>query len=88
MPEFANQSDLVAANERRHRTATAYNVAATRKALRVLGKRARQRMAEAGKLRLALPNATLAELGALADPPLSKDAIAGRLRRLLEQAGR
>lgn len=86
MREVPNQALLVAANERRHRNATAYNVAATRKALRVLGKSAPPRLAEAGRLRLAHPDATLTELGALANPPLGKDVIAGRLRRLLECA--
>jgi DNA-binding transcriptional regulator WhiA len=43
---------------------------------------------KAGRLRLAHPNASLAELGALADPPMSKDAIAGLLRRLIRRANR
>ena len=30
--------------------------------------------------------ASLEELGALADPPMTKDAIAGRIRRLLAMA--
>lgn len=30
--------------------------------------------------------ASLEELGALADPPLTKDAVAGRIRRLLAMA--
>ena len=37
----------------------------------------------AGLLRLAHPELTLTELAALADPPLTKDAISGQLRRLL-----
>ena len=32
--------------------------------------------------------ASLEELGALADPPLTKDAIAGRIRRLVAMADR
>ena len=40
----------------------------------------------AGELRLEHPEATLSELGKLADPPLSKDALAGRLRRLCKKA--
>jgi DNA-binding transcriptional regulator WhiA len=31
-------------------------------------------------------NASLEELGALADPPMTKDAVAGRIRRLLAMA--
>jgi DNA-binding protein WhiA len=38
------------------------------------------------ELRLRHPEATLAELGELATPPLSKAAVAGRLRRLVERA--
>ena len=45
-------------------------------------------LAEAGRLRLAHPDLGLPELAARADPPLSKDALAGRLRRLVTLAGR
>jgi DNA-binding protein WhiA len=38
----------------------------------------------AGQLRLNHPDASLEELGRLADPPITKDAIAGRIRRLLQ----
>jgi DNA-binding transcriptional regulator WhiA len=41
---------------------------------------------EAGELRLAHKQASLEELGQLADPPLTKDAVAGRIRRLLATA--
>jgi DNA-binding transcriptional regulator WhiA len=37
-------------------------------------------------LRLEHSQASLEELGALGDPPLTKDAIAGRIRRLLAMA--
>jgi cell division protein WhiA len=40
----------------------------------------------AGELRLKHPQASLEELGALADPPMTKDAVAGRIRRLLALA--
>lgn len=40
---------------------------------------------QAGRLRLAHPNATLAELAAMCDPPVSKDTLAGRLRRFVER---
>lgn len=42
----------------------------------------------AGRLRLDHPDLGLADLAARADPPLSKDALAGRLRRLLALAAR
>ncbi len=45
-------------------------------------------LAEAGRLRLAHPDLGLPELAARAEPPLSKDALAGRLRRLLTLAAR
>ncbi len=45
-------------------------------------------LADAGRLRLAHPDLGLADLAARADPPLSKDALAGRLRRLLTLARR
>ena len=40
----------------------------------------------AGDLRITHKQASLEELGALSDPPLTKDAIAGRIRRLLAMA--
>jgi len=42
----------------------------------------------AGRLQMAHRQASLEEPGQLADPPLTKDAIAGRIRRLLAMAGR
>ena len=45
-------------------------------------------LADAGRLRLAHPDLGLGDLAALAEPPLSKDALAGRLRRLLTLAHR
>ena len=39
-----------------------------------------------GRLRLEHRQASLEELGALADPPMTKDAVAGRIRRLLATA--
>ena len=43
---------------------------------------------EAGKLRVEHRQASLEELGRLADPPMTKDAVAGRIRRLLSMADR
>ncbi len=42
----------------------------------------------AGELRIKHRQASLEELGQLADPALTKDAIAGRIRRLLALADR
>ncbi len=72
------------------RTAHAANTAATRvhRALHVLGDRAPEHLAAAGALRLHHRHATLGELGRLADPPLSKDTVAGRIHRLVALADR
>jgi DNA-binding transcriptional regulator WhiA len=40
----------------------------------------------AGELRLKHKQASLDELGHLATPPMTKDAVAGRIRRLLAMA--
>jgi len=56
------------------------------RALDILGDTAPQHLSTAGKLRLDHRQASLEELGASADPPLTKDAIAGRIRRLLALA--
>ena len=60
--------------------------ARVRAALAVLGEDAPAHLLATGRLRLAHPQATLEQLGALADPPISKDAVAGRIRRLLALA--
>ena len=46
----------------------------------------RHRLKERGELRLQHKQASLEELGQLHEPPLTKDAIAGRIRRLLAMA--
>lgn len=43
-------------------------------------------IAVAGRLRLQYPEKSAEELGKLIEPALTKDAVAGRLRRLLKQA--
>lgn len=72
------------------RSALAAVAAATRakRALVILGDDAPEHLATAGKLRMEHPQANLEELGQLADPPMTKDAIAGRIRRLLSMADR
>lgn len=47
-----------------------------------------EHLASAGKLRVEHRQASLEELGRLADPPMTKDAVAGRIRRLLSMADR
>ena len=50
------------------------------------GRQIKPELRMAGELRLAHPTASLSELGNLADPPISKDAVAGRMRRLYRMA--
>jgi DNA-binding protein WhiA len=56
------------------------------RALEILGDSVPDHLSAAGHLRLEHKQASLEELGALADPPMTKDAIAGRIRRLLALA--
>lgn len=53
------------------------------RALVILGADVREHRAVAVALRCAHPWVSLEELGRLAEPPLSEDAVAGRIRRLL-----
>jgi len=74
------------ANLRRSARAAVAAGARVDRALEILGDEAPEHLAVAGRLRLDHKQASLEELGALADPPLTKDAIAGRIRRLLAMA--
>jgi DNA-binding protein WhiA len=71
------------ANLRRSARAAVAAAARVTRALEILADEAPNHLTSAGQLRLAHRQASLEELGALADPPLTKDAIAGRIRRLL-----
>ncbi len=74
------------ANLRRSARAAVAAGARVERALEILGAGAPRHLVVAGELRLKHRQASLEELGALADPPLTKDAIAGRIRRLLAMA--
>lgn len=74
------------ANLRRSARAAVAAGARVQRALEILGDEAPAHLIEAGKLRVEHKQASLEELGRLADPPLTKDAIAGRIRRLLATA--
>jgi cell division protein WhiA len=76
------------ANLRRSARAAVAASARVERALQILGNDAPDHLAEAGKLRIEHGQASLEELGQLADPPMTKDAIAGRIRRLLTMADR
>ncbi|MFF5259456.1 DNA-binding protein WhiA [Actinomadura viridis] len=74
------------ANLRRSARAAVAAGARVARALEILGEDAPEHLVNAGRLRLEHKQASLEELGQLADPPLTKDAIAGRIRRLLAMA--
>src|SRR5437660_10837594 len=74
------------ANLRRSARAAVAAAARVERALRLLGEDAPEHLATAGNLRLANRQASLEELGQLSDPPMTKDAVAGRIRRLLAMA--
>ena len=74
------------ANLRRSARAAVAAGARVARALEILGQDAPDHLLQAGRLRLEHANASLEELGALADPPMTKDAVAGRVRRLLAMA--
>jgi hypothetical protein len=74
------------ANLRRSARAAVAAGARVERALEILGGQAPTHLIEAGRLRLTHKQASLEELGQLANPPLTKDAVAGRIRRLLALA--
>jgi DNA-binding protein WhiA len=74
------------ANMRRSARAAVAAGSRVQRALEILGEDVPQHLRHAGELRLAHKQASLEELGALADPVMTKDAVAGRIRRLLAMA--
>ncbi|RII42123.1 DNA-binding protein WhiA [Galactobacter valiniphilus] len=74
------------ANLRRSAQAAVAAGARVARALQILGDDVPEHLRDAGTLRLQHKDASLDELGRLADPQLTKDAIAGRIRRLLAMA--
>ena len=62
--------------------------ARVQRALEILGPDVPDHLLSAGELRVQHRQASLEELGQLADPPMTKDAVAGRIRRLLSMADR
>ncbi|MDK6499460.1 DNA-binding protein WhiA, partial [Escherichia coli] len=71
------------ANLRRSAQAAVTAGAKVERALEILGDEVPDHLRYAGRLRLEHKQASLDELGRLADPPMTKDAVAGRIRRLL-----
>ena len=76
------------ANLRRSARAAVAAAARVERALELLGEDVPEHLAEAGQLRVQHRQASLEELGQLAQPPMTKDAVAGRVRRLLSMADR
>ncbi len=76
------------ANLRRSARAAVAAAARVERALEILGDSVPSHLAAAGLLRVEHRQASLEELGRLADPPMTKDAVAGRIRRLLSMADR
>lgn len=74
------------ANLRRSAQAAVAACARVERALEILDEDAPDHLRYAGSLRLAHRDASLDELGHFADPPMTKDAVAGRIRRLLAMA--
>ncbi|MDR0960552.1 MAG: DNA-binding protein WhiA [Propionibacteriaceae bacterium] len=76
------------ANLRRSARAAVAAGARVQRAFEILGDDVPEHLRTAGELRMAHQQASLEELGGYHDPPLTKDAIAGRIRRLLALADR
>ena len=74
------------ANLRRSARAAVAASARVQRAMEILAADIPQHLKEAGELRIQHGQASLEELGSLASPPMTKDAIAGRIRRLLAMA--
>lgn len=74
------------ANLRRSARAAVAAAARVTRALEILGDEVPDHLLEAGRLRIEHGQASLEELGSLANSPMTKDAVAGRIRRLLAMA--
>ena len=74
------------ANLRRSAQAAVAACARVERALEILGDDVPEHLRYAGALRLEHRDASLDELGHQASPPMTKDAVAGRIRRLLAMA--
>lgn len=74
------------ANLRRSARAAVAAGARAQRALEILGEEVPDHLKMAGNLRVEHRQASLEELGQLHEPALTKDAIAGRIRRLLAMA--
>jgi len=74
------------ANTKKTREAAITSTPKVEKALNTLGSSAPEHLRAAGELRLLNKELSISELAEMSNPKLSKDTMAGRLRRLLEMA--
>jgi len=74
------------ANLRRSARAAVTASARVQRAMEILGPEVPEHLRVAGALRMEHKQASLEELGQMHNPPLTKDAVAGRIRRLLAMA--
>ncbi len=74
------------ANLRRSAQAAVAACARVERAMEILEGNVPEHLRYAGDLRLRFRDSSLDELGHHADPPMTKDAVAGRIRRLLAMA--
>lgn len=74
------------ANAARSARAAVHATARVERALDILGGQVPDHLAQAGRLRIEHQQVSLEQLGQLARPAITKDAISGRIRRLLAMA--
>ncbi|MDQ2851009.1 MAG: DNA-binding protein WhiA, partial [Actinomycetota bacterium] len=74
------------ANQHRATRAAVAAGARVERAMNILGEQAPDHLAQVGLLRIQYQHVSLEQLGQLARPPISKDTIAGRIRRLVAMA--
>lgn len=79
---------LVDSNQRRAQQSAMTTAVRAQRALEILGDKAPAHFVEIARLRIRHPDLSLEDLGRLAEPPLTKHAAAGRLRRVLGMADR
>jgi len=79
---------LVDSNQRRAQQSAMTTSVRAQRALEILGDKAPAHFVEIARLRIQHPDLSLEDLGRLAEPPLTKHAAAGRLRRVLGMADR
>ncbi len=79
---------LVDSNQQRAQRSALASAIRAERALEILGDKAPRHFIEIARLRIEHPDLSLDDLGRLATPPLTKNAAAGRLRRVLGMADR